>query len=125
MSGLALTVHRSVSELPAEEWDALLAHEPDAASPFVRHAFLAALEESGSAAPRSGWWPRHLVLRRAGRIIAAAPAYRREGSDGDFSRDWEWAAAARRAGLPWYPKLSLGVPFTPASGLSMIVTHCL
>jgi predicted N-acyltransferase len=114
--GLALTVHGSITELPAEEWDALHAHEPDRASPFVRHAFLAALEESGSAAPRAGWWPRHLVLRRGRRMVAAAPAYRREGSDGDFSRDWEWAAAARRAGLPWYPKLSLGVPFTPASG---------
>jgi predicted N-acyltransferase len=114
--GLALTVHGSISELSAEEWDALHAHEPDVASPFVRHAFLAALEESGSAAPRAGWWPRHLVLRRGGRIVAAAPAYRREGSDGDFSRDWDWAAAARRAGLPWYPKLSLGIPFTPASG---------
>jgi len=121
VAGLALTVHRSIAELPAEEWDALHAHERERASPFVRHAFLAALEESGSAGPRSGWWARHLVLRRGGRIVAAAPAYRREGSDGDFSRDWEWAAAARRAGLPWYPKLSLGIPFTPASGRRVLV----
>jgi uncharacterized protein len=121
VSGLALSAHGSISELPAEAWDALHAHEPDAASPFVRHAFLAALEESGSASPRAGWWPRHLVLRRGRRVVAAAPAYRREDSDGDFSRDWEWAAAARRAGLRWYPKLSLGIPFTPASGRRVLV----
>jgi hypothetical protein len=121
VSGLALSVHGTIAEIPSEEWDALHAHEPALASPFVRHAFLSALEESGSASPRSGWPARHLALRRDGRLVAAAPAYRRADSDGDFSRDWEWAAAARRAGIPWYPKLSLGVPFTPASGRRVLV----
>ncbi len=121
MTGLSLTAHASISELPAAEWDALFAHEPARASPFVRHAFLRAMEESGSASPRTGWRPRHLALRRGGALVAAAPAYSKGGSDGDFSRDWEWAAAAERAGIPYYPKLVLGVPFTPATGRRVLV----
>ena len=121
MTGLSLSAHASISEIPAEEWDALAAHEPARASPFVRHAFLRAMEESGSASPRSGWRPRHLALRRGGVLVAAAPAYSRSGSDGDFSRDWEWAAAAERAGIPYYPKLVLAVPFTPATGRRVLV----
>jgi uncharacterized protein len=116
VSRLVLSVLGGISEIPAAEWDGLLAHEPDLASPFVRHAFLAAAEESGCASPRRGWRPRHLVLRRDGVACAAAPAYARDSSDGDFGRDWEWAAAAERARLPYYPKLVLGVPFTPATG---------
>jgi len=114
--GLALSIHGSIAELGAAEWDALLAHEPGAASPFVRHGFLAALEESGSASPRSGWTPRHLAARRGGALVAAAPAYVRTGSDGDFSRDFDIAAAAGRAGIVYYPKLVLGVPFSPVTG---------
>jgi predicted N-acyltransferase len=119
--GLALTVHRAISELPAAEWDALHAHEREAASPFVRHAFLAALEESGSASARAGWAPRHLAVRRGGALVAAVPAWRRTGSDGDFSRDFDLAAAAERSGIPYYPKLVLGVPFTPATGRRLLV----
>jgi uncharacterized protein len=121
VSGLTLSVHGAISEIPAAEWDALVGHEPDVASPFVRHAFLAAAEESGSAAPRTGWRPRHLVARRAGRVVAAAPAYARTSSDGDFGRDWEWAHVAARARVPYYPKLVLGVPFTPATGRRVLV----
>ncbi len=116
MRGLTVSVLESIADVPAAEWDALLAHEPSRATPFLRHAWLSALEESGSASPRAGWRPRHLVLRREGRLVAAAPAYAKSDSDGDFSRDWEWAAAAERAGIPYYPKLVLGIPFTPATG---------
>jgi predicted N-acyltransferase len=119
--GLSLTVHRAISEIPAAEWDALHAHERDEASPFVRHAFLSALEESGSAGARTGWVARHLALRRGGALVAAAPAWRRTGSDGDFSRDWDIAAAAERAGIRYYPKLVVGVPFTPATGRRLLV----
>ncbi len=121
MSRLTLTVHGAVSEVPREAWDALVAHEPERASPFVRHAFLAAAEESGCASPRTGWRPRHLVLRRGGEVVAAAPAYARSSSDGDFGRDWEWAAAAARAGIPYYPKLVVGVPFSPVTGRRVLV----
>jgi predicted N-acyltransferase len=121
VSRLTLTVHGAVSEIPAEAWDGLLEHEPELATPFMRHAFLRAAEESGCATPRTGWRPRHLVLRRGGAVVAAAPAYARGNSDGDFGRDWEWAAAAARAGLPYYPKLVLGVPFSPVTGRRVLV----
>jgi len=121
--GLEISVHGSIRELPAEAWDSLFAHERVRASPFVRHAFLAALEESGSASPRSGWHARHLAVRRGGTLVAAAPAFRRDGSDGDFSRDWHWAAAAERAGLPYYPKLLLAVPFSPTTGRRVLVAE--
>ena len=121
MPRLTLSVHGAISEIAPAEWDGLVAHEPARASPFVRHAFLAAAEESGSASARGGWQPRHLALRRLGRLVAAAPAYRRDDSDGDFSRDWEWAAAAHRAAIRYYPKLALTVPFTPASGRRVLV----
>jgi predicted N-acyltransferase len=119
--GLSLTVHRAIGEIAPAAWDALHAQEPEEASPFVRHAFLAALEESGSASARTGWSPRHLALRRGGALVAAAPAWRRTGSDGDFSRDWDIAAAAERSGIRYYPKLVVGVPFTPAAGRRLLV----
>jgi predicted N-acyltransferase len=121
LSGTEVRILSAVSEVPAPEWDALFAHEPEEAGPFVRHAFLDALEASGSAAPRTGWRARHVVLRRRGRVVAAAPAWIRRSSDGDFSRDWEWAAAAARARIPWYPKLLAGIPFTPATGRRVLV----
>jgi len=111
----------SISDVPPEAWDALHAHEPEEASPFVRHAFLEAMEGSGSAGPRSGWRARHLTLWRGGTLLAAAPAYLKDGSEGDFSRDWEWAGAAARAGVGYYPKLVLAVPATPATGRRLLV----
>lgn len=121
MSGASLSVHGAIAEIPAAEWDALHSHEAEAATPFVRHAFLAALEASGAASVRTGWAPRHLALRRRGALVAAAPAWVRRDSDGDFSRDFDVAAAAARAGIPYYPKLVLGVPFTPVAGRRILV----
>jgi len=118
-----LRVLDALSDVPAESWDALLAHEPAVATPFLRHAFLDALEQSGSASQRTGWRPRHLTLWRDGRLVAAAPAYAKDDSDGDFSRDWEWAAAAHQAGVRYYPKLVLTVPFTPATGRRVLVAR--
>ena len=111
MPALRLRVVDRVDQIQASEWDALL---DSSATPFVRHAFLHALEESGCAAARNGWAPRHLLAylsegqgegqlsgrvdgRSAGRgevLVGAAPAYRKEDSDGDFSRDFDWASAA-------------------------------
>lgn len=111
----------SITELPAEEWDALFAHERERASPFVRHAFLAASEESGSASARTGWVARHVTLREGGRLVAAAPAWARPESHGDFGRDLELSVAAEQAGIAWYPKLVIGVPFTPSTGRRLLV----
>jgi predicted N-acyltransferase len=113
-----LRVHSALDEVPETAWDALL----DAgATPFVRWAWLEALERSGCASAESGWRPCHFTLWRAGTLVAAAPAYLKDDSDGDFSRDWHWADAAARAGVPYYPKLVLGVPFTPVTGRRVLV----
>jgi len=121
MAGFDVHVRDAIADVPAPEWDRLWAHEPARATPFLQHAWLDALEQSGAVAARAGWVPRHLTLRRAGRLVAAAPAYARSDSDGDFGRDWAWAEAAERAGIPYYPKLVLGVPFTPVTGRRFLV----
>jgi predicted N-acyltransferase len=118
---LSLRIADSIAKIPATQWDALLASDEERASPFVRHAFLHALERSGSATPRRGWQPSHLLVYRGAELVAAAPAYVKGDSDGDFSRDWEWAAAAARAGLRLHPKLVVTVPFTPVTGRRLLV----
>ena len=80
-----------------------------------------ALEKSGCAAPRAGWTPRHLTLWKRGKLIAAAPAYLKKDSDGDFGRDWDLASAASRAHLAYYPKLTVSVPFTPCGGERILI----
>jgi hypothetical protein len=115
---LKLRVHRRISEVQREAWDALL----DAESlPFLEWTWLWALEESGSAEPASGWHPRHLTLWRGNRLVAAAPAYLKDDSHGEFVYDWSWASAAERAGIKYYPKLVLGIPLTPATGTRVLV----
>ena len=115
---MELRVHTRIEEIPEAAWDQLL---DGRASPFVRWAWLEALEASGCASPRAGWLPSHLTLWRGRELVAAAPAYYKEDSDGDFSRDWGWADAAIRAGIPYYPKLVIAVPFTPVTGRRLLV----
>jgi predicted N-acyltransferase len=121
LSELEPQVLSLLSEVPAAEWDRLWAHEPGTATPFLSHAWLDALEQSGAASPDRGWSGRHLLLRRGGRLVAAMPGWVKRDSHGDFGRDWQWAAAAERAGIPYYPKLVVGVPFTPATGRRLLV----
>jgi hypothetical protein len=105
------TVVSDISEIPAVAWDAL-AGEDD---PFVEHAFLRALEASGSVGGESGWSPMHVVAHDArGVLVGALPLYAKTHSYGEYIFDWGWANAAHRAGLPYYPKLVSMVPFTPA-----------
>jgi predicted N-acyltransferase len=110
----------TLDDISPQSWDALLSPR---STPFMRHAWLSALEKSGCAAERSGWAPRHLALFRRGALIAAAPAYLREDSDGDFGRDWDLASSAGRGRLPYYPKLALTVPFTPCTGERVLVAQ--
>jgi len=102
----------SVAAIAHEEWDALVGD----ASPFLEWAFLASLEHAGCVGRESGWAPRPLVLYRDGRLVAACPVYLKQHSEGEFVFDFAWADAAHRAGLRYYPKLLVGVPFTPVSG---------
>lgn len=103
----------AVHGIEAAQWDALAGRQ----SPFVSHDFLSALEESGSAVAQQGWQPLHLVARDAGaEVIGIVPAYAKSHSMGEYVFDHSWAQALERVGLPYYPKLQLAVPFTPASG---------
>jgi predicted N-acyltransferase len=102
----------SVGELPAEQWDALT----DRGNPFVGHAFLSALEDSGSVGPGTGWQPAPLVIEDGERLVAALPAYLKGHSQGEYVFDHSWADAWERAGGRYYPKLQIAAPFTPATG---------
>jgi predicted N-acyltransferase len=110
---LTLTLHRSIGEIPAADWDECAG----GANPFVSHAFLSAVEDSGSATARTGWLPQHAVLRdAAGRIVAVAPMYAKSHSYGEYVFDHGWAHAFARAGGRYYPKLQVAVPFSPVPG---------
>jgi predicted N-acyltransferase len=92
------------------------------ANPFVSHAFLAALEQSGSATPRAGWAPQHLLAETAdGEVLGAVPCYLKSHSRGEYVFDHGWADAYERAGGSYYPKLQVSVPFTPATGPRLLV----
>lgn len=106
----------SVTEVEASEWDTLA--QGGCSSPFLRHDWLRCLEQSGSAEYEKGWSPSHIVMRNdeTNEIVALAPAYVKGHSMGEFVFDQEWADAAYGAGIAYYPKLLLAVPFTPATG---------
>ncbi len=104
--------HPRIADIPATDWDAL---RPDC-NPFVSHAFLLALEDSGCIRPEWGWQAHHLGLYDHGRLCAAAPLYLKGNSHGEFVFDWSWAAAWERAGGDYYPKLLCGVPYSPITG---------
>jgi predicted N-acyltransferase len=91
-------------------------------NPFISHAFLSALEDSGSATARTGWLPRHVRLETAdGRLAGALPCYVKSHSQGEYVFDHGWADAFERAGGRYYPKLQVCVPFTPVSGPRLLV----
>lgn len=106
-----------VAEVPRAAWDALVGDE----SPFLEWDWLASLEESGAVGPETGWLPRPLVVRDGSRLVAACPLYLKSHSEGEFVFDWGWADAAERAGIRYYPKLLVGIPFTPVTGARFLV----
>jgi predicted N-acyltransferase len=114
----AARVAGSVGSLPADQWAALTG----GGNPFTSHAFLTALEDSGSVGGRSGWDPAPIVIDDAdGRLVGALPAYVKTHSQGEYVFDHSWADAWHRAGGSYYPKLQIAVPFTPATGPRILV----
>lgn len=110
--GLATRWLDSMADIEAESWDRLFS----GGNPFLRHAFLSTLEDSGSADAAGGWTPHHLLLERDGSAVAAMPLYLKAHSYGEFVFDWGWAEAWSRHGLAYYPKLLTAVPFCPSVG---------
>ena len=116
---LTVRIAPSVGALPAADWDALAGP----GNPFMAHAFLTALEDSGSVGPGTGWTPAPLVLEdAAGRLLGALPAYAKTHSQGEYVFDHAWADAWERAGGHYYPKLQIAAPFTPATGPRMLLS---
>jgi uncharacterized protein len=120
----------SIAAVDAAAWNACAnppglsedAAEGERFNPFVAHAFLNALEASGSTGGRSGWTPAHVIVEdSAGRIVAAAPSYLKSHSQGEYVFDHAWADAYERAGGRYYPKLQVAAPFTPATGRRLLV----
>ena len=114
-----ITLHQSLTEIDAAEWDAVAAPEQAGGrpvDPFTTYRFLSALELSGSTGTGTGWTAHPLVLREDGRIVAAVPMYAKGHSQGEYIFDHGWAQAFERAGGRYYPKLQIAVPFTPATG---------
>jgi len=145
-SEITLEAVSSVSQIPAEDWnacanpaaasdslaslDTLASASPAAGSgicskspynPFVSHAFFSGLEASGSACARTGWGPRHLLARLDGEIAGIVPCYLKSHSQGEYVFDRGWADAYERAGGRYYPKLQVSVPFTPATGPRLLI----
>ncbi|MBW8856676.1 MAG: N-acetyltransferase, partial [Bradyrhizobium sp.] len=123
---LRIRVLPAIADVPATAWDAC-ANPPSnpedrAYNPFISHAFLHALEASGSAIARAGWQPQHLVAETDdGAVLGAVPAYLKSHSRGEYVFDAGWAEAYERAGGSYYPKVQVSVPFTPATGRRLLV----
>jgi predicted N-acyltransferase len=117
---LSIALLDRVGDIEPEDWARLLGEGPEA-SPFLEHAFLTSLEEAGTLETSTGWIPRIPVVRRKGRIVAAVPAYVKLHSFGEFVFDHAWAHFAERNGVRYYPKLLVGVPFTPVTGRRFLV----
>ncbi|MEL6773705.1 MAG: GNAT family N-acetyltransferase [Pseudomonadota bacterium] len=124
-AALDVGIVNDIAEIDAAAWDACAAPEtadggpPN--NPFVTHAFLSVMEASGSATPRAGWAPHHLIGRLGDRIVGVMPLYLKNHSQGEFVFDHSWAHAYENAGGDYYPKLQCAVPFTPATGPRVLV----
>jgi predicted N-acyltransferase len=108
--------HARLDEIDASAWNALLADD----HPFLRHEFLAGLEQTGCLRAEYGWRAHHPALYEHDELVAAAPLYLKGNSHGEFVFDWSWAAAWERAGLDYYPKLLGAVPYSPVTGARLI-----
>jgi hypothetical protein len=117
-SPLEIRVYPSIRDIPEATWDAL---DGVRAAPFLTHAWLSALETTGCVGEEVGWLPHHLTFWEGGRLVGAAPGYLKGNSEGEFVFDWAWASAAERARIPYYPKLIVAVPFTPATASRLLV----
>jgi uncharacterized protein len=142
---LQVRIESSIRNIPADVWDACAfpqLSKPDSGqaakadsisqvadsnsqldplNPFISHAFLTSLEESGAVALRTGWAPQHALVEAAGEIVAVMPCYLKNHSQGEYVFDHGWAEAYERAGGDYYPKLQVAVPFTPVTSPRLLV----
>jgi predicted N-acyltransferase len=119
MNAPALKIIENLADIPAAQWDALAGKDP-----FLSHAYLYALQESGCATAQFGWQAQFITLWREGRLLGAMPLYLKMNSYGEHVFDFAWADAYHRNGLRYYPKLVCTVPFTPVTGKRLLVAAC-
>jgi uncharacterized protein len=114
---IEIRVNTTIRSIPEAAWDAL---DGVSDAPFLSWAFLDALERTGCVGVEPGWLPHHLTFWEGERLVGAAPVYLKDNSEGEFVFDHAWAGAAARAGIAYYPKLVVAVPFTPATGARLL-----
>ncbi|RYG13654.1 MAG: N-acetyltransferase [Burkholderiales bacterium] len=114
-----IRVLKTPSAIDAGVWNALLAAQPHD-SPFMRHEYLAAMHDSRSAVPKTGWTPRFITLWRGDELHAACPLYLKAHSYGEYVFDWAWANAYEQHNLSYYPKALVAPPFTPVPGARLL-----
>jgi predicted N-acyltransferase len=114
-----IRLHATPAEVPAQAWNELLAQQ-DAPTPFMRHEYLSALHDSGSAVARTGWQPSLVTLSRGAQMLGACALYRKAHSYGEYVFDWAWANAYEQNGLAYYPKGLVAAPFTPVPGSRLL-----
>jgi len=107
-----------VSDIDSDAWNGLASGDP-----FLSHAFLSAFEDSGSVGHGTGWTPAPILIDEQGELIAAAPAYLKSHSQGEYVFDHGWAEAWQNAGGQYYPKMQIAVPFTPVPGARLLGTR--
>ncbi|MGH6942603.1 MAG: GNAT family N-acetyltransferase [Geminicoccaceae bacterium] len=116
-AALEIKLVQGIRQIDAARWDACVGVD----QPFLSHAFLSALEDSGSAGRQTGWLPLHLAVEQGDRLLGCAPMYLKSHSYGEYVFDWGWANAYERAGGKYYPKLQVAVPFTPVPGPRLLL----
>ncbi|MET3177773.1 UNVERIFIED_ORG: putative N-acyltransferase [Variovorax guangxiensis] len=119
MNDYVIRVLPSPSDVSPEAWNALLAAQAEP-SPFMRHEYLTALNDSRSATPDNGWMPQFVTLWQGEQLQAACPLYVKDHSYGEYVFDWAWANAYEQHGLAYYPKATVAVPFTPVPGARLL-----
>ncbi|MBA1157154.1 GNAT family N-acetyltransferase [Microvirga mediterraneensis] len=123
---IQVKIAQGLGAVAAADWDAcaigMRSGDDDPFNPFVSHAFLSTLEDSGCVGAKTGWAPLHVLFEdEAGKILGAAPCYLKSHSMGEYVFDHSWADAYTRAGGHYYPKLQVAVPFTPVTGPRLLV----
>ncbi len=114
---MQLRIVDNLDVIPAADWNALAGER----NPFLAHEFLSALEHHQCVGERFGWLPRHLAVYDRERLVGAVALYLKDNSYGEFVFDWAWADAYQRAGLRYYPKAVVAIPYTPATGPRLLL----
>lgn len=115
---VSVEIITSLSQVKAADWDALID-----GMPLLSHAFLSALENSGSVGAGTGWNPHPLIVKQGKQLIGAMPLYLKSHSYGEYVFDWAWADAYQRSGLEYYPKLLSAIPFSPITSARLLSKH--